>query len=103
MGRVSVMAKRLKQARLRAGLSQKKLGIEAGIDEFAASARINQYERDKHMPDFPTAERLARVLGVPAPYLYAKDDRLAAWILSFDQVSAATRQSVLKKAGTLSE
>src|SRR5687767_687800 len=103
MGRVSVMAKRLKQARLRAGLSQKKLGIAAGIDEFTASARINQYERDKHMPDFPTAERLAKVLGVPTPYLYAKDDTLAAWILAFDEVSAATRQSILKKTGVSAE
>jgi len=33
MGRISIVAKRLKEARLLAGISQKKLGIKAGIDE----------------------------------------------------------------------
>ena len=41
----SVISRRLKQARVLAGLSQKQLGIKAGIDEFSASPRINQYER----------------------------------------------------------
>jgi transcriptional regulator with XRE-family HTH domain len=39
---------RLKEARLRTGLSQQKLGILAGIDEATASARMNQYERGIH-------------------------------------------------------
>lgn len=38
----SVFPKRLKQARLRSGLTQEQLGIQAGIDEFSASARVNQ-------------------------------------------------------------
>ncbi len=46
---------RLKEARLRAGLSQQKLGILAGIDEATASARMNQYERGIHTPDFALA------------------------------------------------
>jgi transcriptional regulator with XRE-family HTH domain len=71
MGDVSVVAKRLRQARLRAGISQRQLGIKAGIDPFAASARVNQYERGEHVPDLGTAARLARVLTVPAPFLYA--------------------------------
>jgi transcriptional regulator with XRE-family HTH domain len=79
----SVFAKRLKEARLRVGLSQEKLGVLAGIDEFSASARINQYERGKHIPDLDTAERLAEVLNVPAPFFYAKEDDLADWIISF--------------------
>lgn len=79
----SVFAKRLKEARLRAELSQEKLGVLAGIDEFSASARINQYERGKHVPDLDTAERLAEVLGVPAPFFYAREDDLAEWIISF--------------------
>ena len=102
MGQVSVIAKRLKQARLRAGLSQKGLGIKAGIDAFTASARINQYERDKHRPDFETAERLAHALAVPPPFLYAKSDELAAWILAFDQVKSTLRQAVLKEANPTS-
>lgn len=81
---LNVIALRLKEARLRAGLSQEKLGVLAGIDEFSASARINQYERGKHIPDLHTIERLAKVLDAPAPYFYASDNELAVWILSFN-------------------
>jgi transcriptional regulator with XRE-family HTH domain len=98
MSRASVVAQRLKQARLRAGLSQKQLGIKAGIDQFAASARINQYERGKHVPDVWTAARLARVLEVPTPFLYAQDEGLAAWILIYEKLSASMRRSITRKA-----
>ena len=81
----------------RAGLSQKQLGIKAGIDEFSASPRINQYERGKHTPDYSTVERLAKVLKVPAPYLYARDDDLAKLILAHRSVSQPERQRVLKR------
>jgi transcriptional regulator with XRE-family HTH domain len=87
MADYSVVARRLKQARAQAGLSQKQLGIRAGIDEFSASARINQYERGKHTPDFSTVERIAKVLKVPTPYFYARDDELAALIVKFGQRS----------------
>ena len=95
---ISVVAKRLKEARVRAGISQKQLGIRAGIDPFAASARINQYERGKHMPDVGTAARLCKVLGVPPPFLYAQDDMLATWILIFDKVSPSIRRALARKA-----
>jgi len=81
--KTTVFSRRLKLARQKAGFSQEKLGVLAGIDEFSASARINQYERGKHMPDFQTATRLAELLAVPTPYLYADDDDLADWILNF--------------------
>jgi transcriptional regulator with XRE-family HTH domain len=56
----SPVAKRLKEARLAAGLSQKSLGIAAGIDEFSANARMNQYETDKHTPDYSTLFLIAQ-------------------------------------------
>jgi transcriptional regulator with XRE-family HTH domain len=99
MGRSSVVAKRIRQARELAGLSQQELGIRAGIDELSASSRISQYERGVHAPDFPTAERLAKVLRVPAPFFYATDDTLATWILAFGKISPAVRKEVLRKAG----
>jgi len=37
-----MLIKRLKEARLRAGLSQYKLGVLAGLDEASSSARMNQ-------------------------------------------------------------
>ena len=92
----SVVAKRLREARERAGLSQKQLGIRAGIDEFSASPRINQYERGKHTPDFHTVERLAKVLVVPTPYFYARDNELAELILQFGILPARKRHQLLK-------
>lgn len=65
--------KRLKQARIRRGLSQRSLGIAAGIDVASASARMNQYERGKHVPDYQTLSQLASVLDVTVPFFYASD------------------------------
>lgn len=67
-------------AREAKGVSQKQLGILAGIDQFVASARINQYERGKHVPDLQTAQRLAAELSIPVSYLYEPDDDLAELI-----------------------
>lgn len=75
------LARRLREARERKGLSQKALGIAAGIDEFSASPRINQYERAKHVPDLLTLQNLATVLAVPVPYFYADDDLLAEMLM----------------------
>ena len=76
----SVFARRLQVAREARGVSQKQLGILAGIDQFVASARINQYERGKHVPDLQTAQRLAAELKVPVSYLYEPDEALAELI-----------------------
>ncbi|MGK3127067.1 helix-turn-helix domain-containing protein [Candidatus Pantoea formicae] len=75
--------RRLKQARLGRGFSQKGLGIAAGIEEFSASARINRYEVGKHQPDLLTLQLLAKALEIPAAYLLAEDDQLAEMILRF--------------------
>jgi len=68
---------RLRLARKAKGLSQEKLGILAGIDESSASARMNQYERGKHVPDFLVASKIAEVLELPTAYFYVEDDALA--------------------------
>lgn len=91
----NVVAKRLREARVKKGLSQKQLGIEAGIDEFSASPRMNQYERAKHIPDYATLERLAQVLEVPVPFFYAADDELARWIKCFPRVGKAERDKII--------
>ena len=95
MGGISIVARRLKEARLRARLSQKRLGILAGIDEFSASARINQYERGKHMPDLPTVTRLAAVLKSPVPYFYCADAELADLILKIAPLGKAQKRRLL--------
>ena len=92
MAKVDVQwGERLKQARLAAGLSQKQLGIEAGIDQFVASTRINRYELGVHKPDFLTAQNLAKVLGLPVAYFYAMEDDLAEVIASYSQAKPSDR------------
>ena len=96
-----VVAARLREARLRAKMSQKTLGIRAGIDEFSASPRINQYERGVHVPNLQISERLAKVLGIPTPYLYTRDDTLAELILLIgalsERESSALRSELRRK------
>jgi transcriptional regulator with XRE-family HTH domain len=93
---VSVVGNRLREARERIGISQKQLGIKAGLDPSVAGPRINQYETGKHVPDIQTARRLADVLAVPTPYLYAEDDTLAAWILAYTQASPTMRKKITR-------
>ena len=87
---------RLKQARLVAGLSQKTLGVEAGIDQFVASTRINRYELGVHKPDLLTAKNLAKVLRVPAAFFYAEDDEIADLIYRYSKADPAVRKKIQK-------
>lgn len=91
---IYMITKRLKEARLRAGLSQEKLGILAGIDEASASARMNQYEKGKHTPDFTTVEKFAKVLDIPVPYFYTADNTLAELIYSYYKLSENERKKL---------
>jgi len=80
-----VYSRRLREAREAHGISQRNLGIEAGLDEFVASTRINRYETGVHQPDLQTLQRLAAVLDQPVAYFYAEDDELAAVIRKFHE------------------
>ena len=95
----TVLGKRLKEARLRLDLTQAEIGVRAGMDASVASTRINQYERGVHFPGLSVVERLAKAVDVPAPFMYAEDDQLAAWILAFPKISASNRRAVIDKAG----
>lgn len=88
----STVARRLRQARERAGLPQDRLGVLAGLEESSSSARISRYESGIHEPPVKFAEELAKVLDVPVAFLYCSDDRLAEIILSYSTFSEAKRQ-----------
>ncbi|MGE4329334.1 helix-turn-helix domain-containing protein [Diaphorobacter sp.] len=88
---------RLKQARLAAGLSQKMLGIEAGIDAFVASTRINRYELGIHRPDLLTVRKLAKVLDVPVAFFFAdEEDEIAELLFRYGKVEPSVRTAVRK-------
>ncbi len=91
----SPLSKRLKEARLAANYSQKKLGIEAGMDQFSASARMNHYEMGRHTPDYSTLQRIATVLKLPVAYFYADSDDLATVIKEFDRLEAPEKLLLL--------
>lgn len=91
----SLLPLRLREARERAGLSQKALGIAAGIDEFSASARMNQYETGKHTPDYLTLKQIAKVLKVSPAYFYADSVEMAEIILLSSQSSRAIKLKIL--------
>lgn len=93
----TIFAVRFRQARLRAGLSQKEVGVLAGIDEFVASSRINQYERGVHTPDHATACKLARVLRVPTAFLYSDDDRIAELLLAVEHLTSHQVRQLAKR------
>ncbi|WP_454828382.1 helix-turn-helix domain-containing protein [Pseudoxanthomonas wuyuanensis] len=78
-----VYSRRLREAREALGISQRTLGIQAGLDEFVASTRVNRYEAGVHQPDLQTLQRMAKVLGQPVAYFYAEDDELAQLIKDF--------------------
>ena len=78
-----VYSVRLREARETYGISQRNLGIQAGLDEFVASTRVNRYETGVHQPDLHTLQRIAKVFDLPVAYFFAEDDGLAEVILNF--------------------
>lgn len=96
-------ARRLKEARLYAGLSQKELGIRAGLDPHVASPRINQYERAKHEPKLETAERLAEALGIPAAFFYTSDELLAKLLLRWGSLTKQQKRELIRQIESASE
>lgn len=90
-----VWGRRLKEAREAIALSQRELGIMAGLDPSVASTRINRYELGIHKADYPTSQRLAAVLKVPVAFLYADDDDLAKVILKFGAMKKAQRTKII--------
>ena len=92
----STLPKRLKAARLKNQFTQCQLGVRLGMDENTASARMNQYEKGKHSPDYQTMQRLAKVLDVPVAYFYCDDDLLAELLCAIAKQSREDQEKLLK-------
>ncbi|WP_345782628.1 helix-turn-helix domain-containing protein [Dyella lipolytica] len=91
----AVVAIRLREARTVTGLSQRELGVRAGLDPSVASPRINQYEQGKHTPDTSTLAKLGEVLDVPVAYFFASDDDLAFLITTFHRLSSVRKRRIM--------
>lgn len=93
--RMSIFAKRLKEARQDVGWSQERLGIEIGLEEASASTRMNRYELGKRVPSSDLVQRLATVLNMPVAYFYATDDEEALLLVIFHRLKTSERQKIL--------
>ncbi|RYG99059.1 MAG: XRE family transcriptional regulator [Alphaproteobacteria bacterium] len=88
-------AKRLRTLRLAAGLSQRELGRRIGLSEEVVSSRVTRYERGTSEPDFATASKLAKALGVPLSSLVADTDLLADLISTIASLPVAEQRKLL--------
>ncbi|EKF7338154.1 TPA: helix-turn-helix domain-containing protein, partial [Vibrio cholerae] len=86
---------RLKEARKKAKLSQKALGVRIGMDESSASPRMNQYEKGKHTPDVQTLKLIADELGVPLNYFFCEDDESAELACLIHRMSPEEKKNLL--------
>jgi len=66
------------------------------MDEFSASARMNQYEVGKRSPDLLTLQHIAKALKCPVAFFYAEDDALAEMILEFSRLSKEKKKKALE-------
>lgn len=94
-----LFARRLAQARALVGLSQKQLGLRAGMEPGVASPRVNQYEQGTHEPRLETARKLADALGIPPAFLYCENELLAKLLLRWADLTIAQKKALLKLAG----
>lgn len=94
---------RLKDARKKANLSQKALGVRIGMDESSASARMNQYEKGRHTPDVKTLKLIADQLGVPLSYFFCEDEVSAELVVNLNRLSQSDKQKVLELTAQLLE
>jgi len=92
-----LFTQRLRQMRMEAGLSQRELGRRIGLLEEVVSSRVTRYELGTSEPDFETAGKLARELGVPLAYLLADDEALAEIILAVSKLPAVEQRKLAQE------
>lgn len=86
---------------MRKGMTQQKLGELLGLDPNNASARLNQYERGKHNPDYTTMKRISEILDVPVPYFYCEDEHDASLLKATHHLNTEQKLQVLAFIQTL--
>ncbi|MFM0629836.1 helix-turn-helix domain-containing protein [Paraburkholderia xenovorans] len=93
---ISLFGRRLRSARQHVDIPQDKLGVQIGLDEHTASARISRYETGVHEPPFEIARKLANALRLPAAYFYCEDDDLAELVLTWGRLPKSERKQLRK-------
>lgn len=86
---------RLKEARTRAGMSQRALGLFIGFDPSSASSRMNHYEKGRHVPDIDALRRMAVALDVPLNYFFCDDQTTAELALLISKMTESERRALI--------
>ena len=98
----TLFGRRLREARLKMGIAQDKLGVMIGIDELTSSARISRYETGIHEPPFAIAVLLSNALHVPAAFFYCENDDMAQLVVGFAALPNPARAQLLEVLSQLS-
>lgn len=93
----SLFARRLKEARLAAGLTQEALGTLAGLSIEVSRTRINRYERGTSGVSEAMAKSLATALAVPVASLYADSPAMAQVIEALAKLPASEQKKVAEE------
>ena len=94
---MTILAKRIREARLLSGISQQNLAIKIGVDPSVASTRMNRYEQGSRTPGPVIVELIARELKLPAAYFYAETDDEAKLLRWFSQLGMKEQAKVMQK------
>ncbi|MBE5202001.1 helix-turn-helix transcriptional regulator [Pectobacterium brasiliense] len=97
MSTTNPIPERLKEARIKAGISQRALGILVGFDPASASSRMNHYEKGRHIPDIDTLRRMASELGVPLNYFFCDDQITAELSLLISKMTPEERIQLIER------
>ena len=97
----SPIPKRLLQARTRADISQRELGINIGMEPSSASSRMNHYEKGRHTPDYQTLKRLADELDVPVTFFFCESDTIADLLCLVNKLTEADTELLNQHAKEL--
>lgn len=85
------------QARKKAGISQKDLGVKTGMDEGSASGRMNHYEKGRHVPNIETLRKLGKILNVPLSYFFCEDEVSAELVTLFQKLDKEDKLAILNR------
>lgn len=97
MARENPIPARLKEARKKAGITQKDLGVRIGMEPSSASGRMNHYEKGRHTPDISTLQRMADELGVPLNYFFCEDELTAELACLISKMSDENKKKLISQ------
>ena len=97
MAKENPIPTRLKEARKKAGITQKDLGVRIGMEQSSASGRMNHYEKGRHTPDISTLQRMADELGVPLNYFFCGDELTAELACLISKMSDEDKKKLINQ------